>query len=96
MPDVSPSAVCAQLFGATLKVRNLLSGKLRKAIQSDLRTNLRPLDAVDPWHPEHAGAHFQTILDLTDKTSPKESRFLTDLGDVSKLELHMHLNRYTY
>ena len=32
MTDVSPSAVGAQLFAATMKVGNLLSGKLRKAV----------------------------------------------------------------
>src|SRR5690349_18611913 len=34
MPDVSPSAVCAQLFSANIKIGNLLAGKLQKAIQS--------------------------------------------------------------
>ena len=37
MTDVSPSAVGAQLFAATMKVGNLMSGKLHKAIQSDLQ-----------------------------------------------------------
>jgi len=32
MTDISPSAIGAQLFAATMKVGNLLSGKLRKAV----------------------------------------------------------------
>ena len=41
------------------------------------------------------GAHFETILDLTDKTSPEGSRFLRELGDLTQLEFYMHTNRYT-
>src|SRR6478609_9622436 len=88
MTDVSPSAVCAQLFAATMKVGNLLSGKLRKAVQSDLRTNIRPLNSINPFDQENVGAHFETILDLTDKTSPEDSRFLRELGDVNQLEFY--------
>jgi hypothetical protein len=95
MPDVSPSAICAQIFAGSLKVGNLLSGTLRKAIQSDLRTNLRPLDSPITFSSETAGAHFETILEITDKTSPKESRFLQELGDTDQLEFYMHLNQYT-
>lgn len=95
MTDVSPSAVGTQLFAATMKVGNLLSGKLQKAIQSDLRTNVRPLDSADPFDQENVGAHFETIIDLTDKTSPAGSRFLRELGDVTQLEFYMHTNRYT-
>ena len=36
MADVSPSAVCGQLFATSLKVGNLLSGNLLTATQSDL------------------------------------------------------------
>jgi hypothetical protein len=95
MTDVSPSAVGAQLFAATMKVGNLLSGKLRKAVQSDLRTNIRPLNSIDPFDQENAGAHFETILDLSDKTSPEGSRFLRELGNLTQLEFYMHTNRYT-
>jgi hypothetical protein len=95
MTDVLPSAVGAQLFAATMKVGNLLSGKLQKSIQSDLRTNIRPLDSTDPYDQENVGAHFETIIDLTDKTSPVGSRFLRELGDVTQLEFYMHTNRYT-
>jgi hypothetical protein len=95
MPDVSPSAVCGQLYAGTLKVGNLLSGSLYHATQSDLRTNVRPLDAENIWSSENAGAYFETILEVTDKTSPRESRFLLELGDVTHLEFYMHLNRYT-
>jgi hypothetical protein len=96
MPDVSPSAVCAQLFSANIKIGNLLSGKLQKAIQSDLRVNLRPLNSEILWNPESAGAHFETILEISDKSSPIESRFLKEIENESKLEFYMHLNRYTY
>ncbi len=95
MPDISPSAVCGQLYAATLKVGNLLSGSLSHVTQSDLRTNIRPLDAENIWSSENAGAHFETILELTDKTSPKASRFLQELGSVTNLEFYMHLNHYT-
>ena len=44
MVDVSPSAVCGQLFASTFKIGNLLSGKIQQAIQSDLRTNIRQKD----------------------------------------------------
>jgi hypothetical protein len=95
MPDVSPSAIGAQLFAASMKVGNLLSGRLRKAIQSDLRINVRPPNASQLFSPETAGAHFESVLDLTDKTSPQESRFLSELGEITQLEFYMHLNRYT-
>jgi hypothetical protein len=95
MADVSPSAVGGQLFAASMKVGNLLSGRLLKAVQSDLRTNVRPINIADPFDQENVGAHFETILDLSDKTSPEESRFLTELGDVTQLKFYMHVNRYT-
>ena len=95
MTDISPSAIGAQLFAATMKVGNLLSGKLRKAMQSDLRTNIRPLNSTNPFDQENVGAHFETILDLTDKTTPEGSRFLRELGDLTQLEFYMHTNRYT-
>jgi hypothetical protein len=95
MVDVSPSAICAQLFSSTLKVGNLLAGKIQTAIQSDLRTNIRPPNVANPFSPENAGANFETIIDLTDKTSPEESRFLKELGEITQLEFYMHLNRYT-
>jgi hypothetical protein len=94
MPDVSPSAVCGQLYAGTLKIGNLLSGSLSHATQSDLRTNIRPLDAENIWSSENAGAHFETTLKLTDKTSPEESRFLQELN-VTNLEFYMHVNHYT-
>jgi hypothetical protein len=95
MPDVSPSAIGAQLFAASMKVGNLLSGRLRKAVQSDLRTNVRPPNTSQLFSAESAGAHFETVLDLTDKTSPQESRFLSELGDITQLEFYMHVNNYT-
>lgn len=95
MADISPSAVGAQLFSATAKVGNLMSGKLRYAMQSDLRTNVRPLDTSEPFDQENVGAHFETILDLTDKVTTKDSRFLMELGDITQLEFYMHTNRYT-
>jgi hypothetical protein len=49
MADVSPSAVCGQLFATSLKVGNLLSGNLLTCTQSDLRTNIRPLDSKEIW-----------------------------------------------
>jgi hypothetical protein len=95
MVDVSPSAVCSQLFASTLKVGNLLAGNLQTAIQSDLRINIRPQNTTNPFSSENAGAHFETIINLTDKTSPEDSRFLSELGDMTQLEFYMHLNRYT-
>ena len=95
MPDVSPSAIGAQLFAASMKVGNLLSGRLRKGIQSDLRINVRPPNTSQLFSPETAGAHIETILDLTDKTSPLESRFLSELGEITQLEFYMHVNNYT-
>ena len=59
-----------------MKVGNLLSGKLQKSIQSDLRTNIRPLGSTDPYDQENVGAHFETIIDLTDKTTPVGSQIL--------------------
>jgi hypothetical protein len=95
MPDVSPSAIGAQLFAATMKIGNLMSGHLRKAIQSDLRINVRPPNTSQLFSAETAGAHFETLLDLTDKTSPQESRFLSELGEITQLEFYMHVNKYT-
>ena len=72
-------------------------GNLNQATQSELRINLRPLNTpLDGKNlsDRNYGAHVDTILDVTDITSPKSSRFLRELGDVSKLEFHMHLNNY--
>ena len=95
MNDVSPSAIGAQLFAASMKVGNMLSGTLRKAMQSDLRTNIRPLNGSVVFDQETASAHFETILDVSDKTSTEDSRFLRELGDLTQLEFYMHTNRYT-
>jgi hypothetical protein len=95
MADVSPSAICGQLFATSLKVGNLLSGNLLTATQSDLRTNIRPLNSKEIWSQENAGAHFETILNLSDKTSPPGSRYLQELGNINELEFYMHLNQHT-
>jgi hypothetical protein len=94
MMDVSPSAIGGQLFAATMKVGNLLSGKLRKAMQSDLRTNIRPLNSTNPFDQENVGAHLK-LYSTFDKTTPESSRFLRELGDLTQLEFYMHTNRYT-
>jgi hypothetical protein len=91
LPDVSPSAICAQLYAGRLRVGNLLQGSVRKAIQSDLRLNIRPLGFTD----ETAAAHFDTALDIQQFQALDGSRFSEELGQVVELEFHFHLNHYT-
>jgi hypothetical protein len=93
--DVSPSAIGGQLFANGLKVGNLLTGRLTKALQSDLRMNLRPLDSPVAFSDESAAAHFEMNLEVIDNSSPEESRCLRELNGVSQLEIYIHLNRYT-
>jgi hypothetical protein len=48
MPDVSPSAIYAQLFAEKLRIdRTILTGNVHKAVQLDLRLNIRPLGFDD-------------------------------------------------
>ena len=94
MVDVSASNLCT-VIRFNIKRGNLLAGKIQTAIQSELRTNIRPKDVSNPFSSENAGAHFETIIDLSDKSDTEESRFLYELGDINQLEFYMHLNRYT-
>jgi hypothetical protein len=92
MPDVSPSAICAQLFAGQFKIGStLLRGNVHKAVQSDLRLNIRPLGFGD----QTAAAHFETRLDVLSVDNQQGSRYLNELKDIKILELYYHLNHYT-
>lgn len=90
LADVSPSAICAQLFAARLDLGDALRGAVRKGIQSDLRLNMRPLGFTD----ETAAAHFDTTIAVERLQTVPGSRFFTELGHPIELELHFHVNHY--
>jgi hypothetical protein len=90
LPDVSPSTICALLYAGRLRVGDFLQGSVRKAIQSDLRLNIRPLGFSD----ETAAAYFDTALDVERLQALDESRFSEELGQVVELEFHFHVNHY--
>ncbi len=90
--DVSPSTVCAQLFAGRIKIgNNLITGKLHKAIQSDLRLSVRPSGFGD----ETTAAHFETTLDVLSIENEESSQILQELKGSTQLELYFHLNHYT-
>jgi hypothetical protein len=91
LPDVSPSAIGAQLYAARLRVDRLVAATLQKATQSDLRLNIRPLGFTD----ETAGAHFSTAADVGQWLDPGGSRAFAELRDIRELEVAFHLNHYT-
>jgi hypothetical protein len=90
MPDISPSAICAQLFAGNLEIKDFLTAKARKALQSDLRLSIRPLGFGD----ETAAAHFETKLDIL-TINRTDSRCIKELNDIKTLELYYLLNHYT-
>ena len=91
LPDVSPSAIGAQLFGGRLALEGVVDGKVRTAFQSDLRLEIRPLGFTD----ESAAAHFTTIVDVGQWQDPGSSAAAAALSDARELELHFNLGRYT-
>jgi hypothetical protein len=92
MPDISPSAICAQLFAGKLRIGStILTGNVHKAVQSDLRLNIRPLGFDD----QTAAAHFETLIDIVSINNQQGSKYLTELKDIKILELYYHLNHYT-
>jgi hypothetical protein len=93
LPDVSPSAVCGQLFGGKVKIGNLLSGTLRKSMQSPLRLNIRPIVYS---RGQCQGAHFRTQLDITSRQLASESRYIHELNKISSVEFCFHVNRYNF
>lgn len=90
-PDVSPSAICAQLYAGEVSVGIQVRGKARTAIQSDLRLSIRPLGFGD----ETAAAHFETAVRADSLAEPGTSRFLQELAGNRDLQLYFHLNHYT-
>jgi len=92
MVDVSPTAICAQIFAHRFRLGDLVQGVLSKAVQSDLRLSIRPAGFGD----ESAAAHFESVLTAA---SPlpllPNSRARIELGNVQVFDLHLHLNRYT-
>lgn len=89
-PDVSASAICAQLFAARLRVGEALRGDVGTAVQSDLRLNVRPEGFTD----ETAAAHFDARVTVEGQSGLAGSRWSEELEDRD-LELHFHVNRYT-
>lgn len=91
MPDVSPSAICAQLFAGQFEIRGFLKGKVQKAMQSDLRLSIRPLGFGD----KTVATHFETLIDISSVESQTESKYIEQLGGTRQLELYFHINHYT-
>lgn len=89
--DVCPSLVCAQLHAGKLTLGSrTLDGRIRKMSQSLLRKNVRS----DPDPVGTLAAHFDTTVDLIRRPDGRGSRLISELGDCSTLELHLHLNRF--
>lgn len=90
-PDVSPSAVCSQLYAGQLTVGGgALAGRVRTAFQSIVRLNVRTLGFTD----ETVAAHLDALVDISSLQGLADSRFFSELGDAEVLQLHLHLNRY--
>ena len=91
MVDVSPSAICAQIFPVQFGVGTLFQGVMAKAIQSDLRLSIRPLGFTD----QTTAAHFETSVRIDGITSPQGSRLGAEMASAQQLTLYFHLNHYT-
>ena len=92
MVDVSPTAICAQIFCTRFRLGGLMQGALSKGIQSDLRLNIRPLGFGD----ESAAAYFDSVLTSASPLSVlPSSRAREELGSAQTFDIHFHLNRYT-
>lgn len=91
MVDVSPSAICAQIFPVQFGLGTLIQGTMAKAIQSDLRLSIRPLGFGD----QTAAAHFETTVEVNGLMGPEGSRCGAELAGTHVLTLYFHLNHYT-
>lgn len=90
-PDVSPSAVCSQLYAGQLTVGGgALVARVRTAFQSIVRLNVRTVGFTD----ETVAAHLDALIDVSSLQGLAGSRFFSELGDAEMLQLHLHLNRY--
>lgn len=98
MVDISPSAICAEIVAGHFGIGAGLSGRLAKAVQSDLRLNIRTpgMPIGGQFSDETAGAWFETTLAVT-QIAPAGSEVLAawQQAGVQTLEVRFHLNRYT-
>jgi hypothetical protein len=88
--DVSPSAICAQLFAGKLNISNNLRGKINTPSQSHLRHNIRTRKFDD----FSASAHFDTTMITEFIDNPLSSKCLKEISNHD-LELYFHLNNFT-
>lgn len=90
-PDVSPSAVCSQLYAGRLTVGNTaLAARVRTAFQSLVRLNVRTLRFSDAT----VAGHVDALVDVSSLEGLAGSAFFSELGDAQTLQLYLHLNRY--
>jgi hypothetical protein len=89
--DVSPSAICSQLFAGNLKISHNLTCKVNTATQSHLKWNIRSLSPND----DTMSAHFETKLSIKSIDNSIMSRFLEEISDQTNLEIYYNLNNYT-
>lgn len=88
MVDVSPSAICAVIHAAELRIGLLAAGAMEPAFQSDLRYNVRPVGFNDVT----AAAYYAAGATLVPQNG--QSAVVDALGAGGELEIGIHLNRF--
>jgi hypothetical protein len=96
--DVAPHLNVGQLFAGEFRVEDVMLGKLKKAIQSEVYFNIRSENVeqhLKPWF--LYAAHFETQLNEVYRTlnleTSKRSRYIKELGR-NGLKIYFHTSRY--
>lgn len=95
--DVSPHLERGQLFAGEFRVVDVMIGKLERALQSEVYTNIRSKDSSGFFT---AAAHFETKLGEVyplqgPGISKENSRCLKEIKDVlANLKIYFHASRY--
>jgi len=95
--DVSPHLERGQLFAGEFRVVDAMIGKIDRALQSEVYTNIRSKDSSGFFT---AAAHFETTLSdvyhlYGPSISKENSRCLKEIKDVlTNLKMYFHVSRY--
>lgn len=89
--DVSPSSVNARLFAGQWSVGEVLEGRLDLADQSTVRLSIRKLGSVDT----SSAAHYETRCALGGVEPLSASRYCSEIGSPTELEIYFHVNRWS-
>jgi hypothetical protein len=95
--DISPNLERGQFFAGEFRVVDAMIGKVNRALQSKVYTNIRSEDAGGFFA---AAGHFETTLyDVYSLEGPgiskENSRYLKEVKDVlDNLKIYLHVSRY--